>query len=109
MCGIVGLFFKRDAATPALGPLLAGMLSQMAERGPDSTGFALYGDPAPAGAFRVTLHAPDDQYNWRAFEAELGAAFPLAEPARLYCSHAVFTLGVSQPEFFDWLTYRHPV
>jgi glutamate synthase domain-containing protein 1 len=33
MCGIVGLFFKRGKATPALGPLLAGMLSQMAETG----------------------------------------------------------------------------
>jgi glutamate synthase domain-containing protein 1 len=108
MCGIVGLFFKRGAATPALGPLLAGMLSQMAERGPDSTGFALYGDPAPAGTFRVTLHAPDDQYDWQAFEAELGSVFPLAEPARYYCSHAVFSLGAGQQEFFDWFTHHHP-
>src|ERR1700726_5312040 len=108
MCGIVGLFFKRGAATPALGPLLAGMLSQMAERGPDSTGFALYGDAAPAGAFRVTLHAPDDQYDWRAFEAELAAAFPLTEPARHYCSHAVFTLSAGQQAFFDWLAPSHP-
>ena len=37
MCGIVGLFFKRGTVTADLGPLLAGMLSQMAERGPDST------------------------------------------------------------------------
>ena len=51
MCGIVGLFFKRGAATASLGPLLAGMLSQMRERGPDSTGFALFGDEAPPGAF----------------------------------------------------------
>jgi methylamine---glutamate N-methyltransferase subunit A len=107
MCGIVGLFFKRGAATPALGPLLAGMLSQMGERGPDSTGFALYGDPAPAGAFRVTLHAPDDQYDWRALEGELGAAFSFAEPARYYCNHAVLTLGASQQEFFDWLDDGH--
>ena len=49
MCGIVGLFFKRGAATQALGPLLAGMLSQMRERGPDSTGFALYGEAAHPG------------------------------------------------------------
>ena len=108
MCGIVGLFFKRGAATPALGPLLAGMLSEMAGRGPDSTGFALYDDPAPAGAFKVTLHAPDDQYDWRAFEAEFGAAFSPAEPARHYCSHAVFTLGASQQGFVDWLTHCHP-
>src|ERR1700742_3843697 len=107
MCGIVGLFFKHGTGTPALGSLLAGMLSQMAERGPDSTGFALYGDRAPPGAFKVTLHARDDRYDWRAFEAELGPAFALAEPARHYCSHAVFTLGADQQEFFGWLTHYH--
>ena len=70
MCGIVGLFFKRGAATPNLGLLLAGMLSQMAERGPDSTGFALYGDAAPDGAFKLTLHAPAAKYDWARFEIE---------------------------------------
>jgi len=59
MCGIVGLFFKRGAVTPTLGPLLAGLLSQMTERGPDSTGFALYGDAAPEGAFKVTSRGAD--------------------------------------------------
>ena len=52
MCGIVGLFFKHGAATQALGPLLAGMLAQMRERGPDSTGFALYSDEAPPNRIR---------------------------------------------------------
>ena len=52
MCGIVGLFFKARTASPALGPLLAGMLREMAERGPDSTGFAVYGDDAPLAGRR---------------------------------------------------------
>jgi len=108
MCGIVGLFFKRGTATPDLGPLLAGMLSQMAERGPDSTGFALYGDATPEGAFKATLHAPSTEYNWAALEAELCAAFPLPGPARHYGSHAVFTLGVEVERFFAWLARHHP-
>jgi methylamine---glutamate N-methyltransferase subunit A len=108
MCGIVGLFFKRGAATPTLGPLLSGMLSQMTERGPDSTGFALYGERAPDGAFKATLHAPGAEYDWAAFAAELGAALPLLEPARCYESHAVFTLGGEPRRFFDWLTRHHP-
>src|ERR1700720_480982 len=58
-------------------------------------------------AFRVTLHAPDDKYDWRALEGELGAAFSFAEPARYYCNHAVLTLGASQQEFFDWLDDGH--
>ena len=108
MCGIVGLFFKRGAATPTLGPLLAGMLSQMAERGPDSTGFALYGDAAPEGAFKATLHAPDAEYDWAALEARLGAAFPLTCPARHYGSHAVFTISADQQQFFAWITLHNP-
>ncbi len=108
MCGIVGLFFKRGAVSPDLGPLLAGMLSQMAERGPDSTGFAVYGDAAPEGAFKVTLHARDAQWDWVAFEDKLHAAFSLPEQVRRYGSHTVLTLAGDQRRFFDWLTRHHP-
>ena len=107
MCGIVGLFFKSGAAMPRLGALLSRMLCQMGERGPDSTGFAVYGDAAPKGAFKATLHAPDAAYDWPGFEADLAAAFPLAGPARHYGSHAVFTIGAEPPQFAAWLAaYR---
>jgi glutamate synthase domain-containing protein 1 len=108
MCGIVGLFFKHSAATPTLGVLLARMLSQMAERGPDSTGFALYGDAAPVGTFKATLYASGVQYDWTAFQAELSAAFPPAQAVRCYGSHAVFTIGADQWQFLSWLTCHHP-
>src|SRR5271168_5011004 len=103
MCGIVGLFFKRGAATPALGPLLAGMLSQMRERGPDSTGFAVYGEQAPPGAFKATLRAPDGGYDWAALEGELANAFPLACSVRQYSNHAVFTIGADLEPVSGWL------
>jgi glutamate synthase domain-containing protein 1 len=108
MCGIVGLFFKRGAARSTLGPLLVGMLSQMAERGPDSTGFALYGDAAPEGAFKATLHAANVEYDWAALETELSAAFLLPSPARRYNSHAVFTIASDQQRFFAWLARHRP-
>jgi methylamine---glutamate N-methyltransferase subunit A len=108
MCGIVGLFFKRGAATAALGPLMAGMLSQMRERGPDSTGFALYGDKAPSGAFKASLRAPDGGYDWGALEGELAAAFHVVCPARQYGSHAVFTIRSDPEPVFAWLARHHP-
>jgi methylamine---glutamate N-methyltransferase subunit A len=108
MCGIVGLFFKRGASTSALGPLLAGMLSQMSERGPDSTGFALYGDPAPAGAFKATLHAPDSGYDWPRLEREVSVTFALDCPVRHYGTHAVLTLRADGERFFAWLARHHP-
>ena len=108
MCGIVGLFFKQGIATSALGPLLAGMLSQMRERGPDSTGFALYGDDAPPGAFKVTLRAPGIKYDWATLEGELAAAFPLARRAQLYGSHAVFTIATDPERVFAWVNTHQP-
>ena len=44
MCGIVGLQLRDGADERRLGELMAGMLGQVAERGPDSAGIALYGD-----------------------------------------------------------------
>ena len=53
MCGIVGLFLKRPGLEPKLGALLASMLATMRDRGPDSAGFAIYGDEAPGVKFTV--------------------------------------------------------
>jgi methylamine---glutamate N-methyltransferase subunit A len=44
MCGIVGLFLKTDKYEDRLGELTAGMLATMSDRGPDSAGFAVYGE-----------------------------------------------------------------
>ena len=63
MCGIVGVFLKNKASQPKLGSLLAGMLAQMTERGPDSAGFAIYGDAAPQGAYKATLFHPDADFD----------------------------------------------
>ncbi|RVW10002.1 glutamine amidotransferase [Prescottella agglutinans] len=57
MCGIVGLHLREPSLYPRLGELLTGMLGQMVDRGPDSAGMAVYGDPtwSPAGHATVSL------------------------------------------------------
>jgi methylamine---glutamate N-methyltransferase subunit A len=57
MCGIVGLHLREPALYPHLGELLTEMLGQLADRGPDSAGMAIYGDPiwSPDGHSTVTL------------------------------------------------------
>ena len=42
MCGIVGIYFKKKKLHNQLGKYLSGMLDNMASRGPDSAGFAIY-------------------------------------------------------------------
>jgi glutamate synthase domain-containing protein 1 len=57
MCGIVGLFLKNPDLEPKLGALLAGMLGTMCDRGPDSAGFAVYGDEKE-GFVKLTVRGP---------------------------------------------------
>jgi len=45
MCGIAGLIHRGDAA--GIGQEMTSMLQALRHRGPDSTGFALYGPPTP--------------------------------------------------------------
>ena len=42
MCGIVGIYLKNKKLNKDLGKLLTGMMNNMATRGPDSAGFAIY-------------------------------------------------------------------
>ncbi len=57
MCGIVGLHLRNPELVPELGGLLTGMLCEMADRGSDSAGVAVYGDPvwSPPGQGCVSL------------------------------------------------------
>lgn len=57
MCGIVGLHLRNPELYPRLGGLLTGMLCEMADRGMDSAGVAVYGDPdwSPPGQGCVSL------------------------------------------------------
>ncbi|GAA0276834.1 glutamine amidotransferase [Cryptosporangium japonicum] len=57
MCGIVGLHLRDPGLHPRLGALLTDMLAQVADRGPDSAGVAVYGDRrrCPSGYAAVSL------------------------------------------------------
>ena len=54
MCGIVGLFLKDRSMEPELGRHLAAMLEVMTDRGPDSAGFAVYGE-GREGLAKITV------------------------------------------------------
>ena len=57
MCGIVGLHLRNPELYPRLGELLTGMLCEMGDRGSDSAGVAVYGDPiwSPPGRGCVSV------------------------------------------------------
>ncbi len=107
MCGIVGLFSKSPAVSERLGEHLGDMLVELSDRGPDSAGVALYRDPAPAGATKVSLHSPDARYDWASVHAELAAEFGAGE-TDVRASHAVVVVDAEARETQDWLRDNHP-
>lgn len=94
MCGIVGLFLKDPALEPRLGVYLAGMLEVMSDRGPDSAGFAVYGQ---GFADRVKLTVRGDRLE------EFVEALGVDVEARLRDTHLVLSVPVAME---DWLRAR---
>ena len=64
MCGIVGIYLKNKNLHSNLGSLFCPMLKEMGDRGPDSSGFAIYRENYN-NHFKVTLYSPDKGYQWK--------------------------------------------
>ena len=108
MCGIAGLFSKSGSIEESLGAHLSAMLSQLADRGPDSAGVALYRDPAPAGSCKVSLFSADDPAPWDALASELREDFGAEGDPEVRSSHALFVVPAAPADVQGWLAERHP-
>ena len=102
MCGIVGLFPKQLELEPRVGALLADMLCQMTERGPDSAGFALYRDEVPEGQVKLTLQSENDRADWTDFHRRLREWDGCATLVD-HGSHSVVLTTVPPAEALVWL------
>lgn len=74
MCGIVGVHLIDHDLHPQLGELLSAMLLQMTDRGPDSSGVALYGDVVPDDQRKYSCRA-DRPVDWPQVAAEHGLTY----------------------------------
>jgi methylamine---glutamate N-methyltransferase subunit A len=107
MCGIVGLFSKSLAVSERLGEHLGDMLMELSDRGPDSAGVALYRDPAPAGATKVSLHSAEPAYPWESLHAELESSFGSSAPD-VRASHAILIVETDAQALQVWMREFHP-
>jgi len=106
MCGIVGLFIKDPALEPELGRLAAGMLATMSDRGPDSAGFAVYGEGDDQHT-KLTLRA-SSAAAMKDTADKIGRAFSAANIA-LHDTHAVVSVeDESLPQLTEWLVREAP-
>ena len=108
MCGIVGLFFKNPALEPELGRYFGPMLECMSSRGPDSAGFAIYGNDAPAGCLKLTLQHPDEQFAWRELADALNHRFQERPKMKVNATHACFIMPVDEGALRLWVREHFP-
>jgi methylamine---glutamate N-methyltransferase subunit A len=108
MCGIVGLYSKSAAVGERLGAHLAEMLVQMSGRGPDSAGVAIYRDPLPAGASKLSLHAAHGAVDWAAVEARLAAGLGVEAAEVVAERHARFTVAADAEDAERWVEEHLP-
>lgn len=108
MCGIVGLFLKDRHLDSRLGELLASMLESLGDRGPDSAGFAIYGE-GRADRVKISVHAARDRTSFEALATAAARALDCAISSDVRASHCVFSVP---NEAFDamiaWLAVHAP-
>lgn len=107
MCGIVGIYLKNDDLNPELGRLLAAMLVEMSDRGPDSAGIALYRDPVPESSCKLTLHAAG-HFQWGLLQTEMAAHLQADVSLKVLASHAVVIAAAPVAQVQIWLGSQHP-
>jgi methylamine---glutamate N-methyltransferase subunit A len=102
MCGIVGLFLKDRRLEPDLGHLTSLMLSEMCDRGPDSAGFAVYGNEAP-GLVKISAVARSGEVDWSALAKRLAEASGAEAAVDVIGDHAVFKTSGDGDAARAWL------
>ena len=94
MCGIVGLFLKNQDLEPELGRHTATMLEVLSDRGPDSTGFAIYGASSPDHV-KLTLRA-SPAVDFREIAEMLSRELAVSVPLTVHADHAVIVVPAEQ-------------
>jgi methylamine---glutamate N-methyltransferase subunit A len=102
MCGIVGLLLKAPELRPRLGELMVPMLIGMTERGPDSSGMAVFTDPVSGGRRKLSLYCADPAFAWKQLEGALSAKFEDVE-VELKSNHAILCTASDPTAVRVWL------
>ena len=92
MCGIIGLFLKDEKLNCNLGSMLSGMLHTMSDRGPDSSGLAIY-NSGDKDKIKLTLRSENPQEDFKEISKELLQNRKLKFSQREHHNHIVLTVN----------------
>ena len=107
MCGIVGLYLKNDKYQSRLGELFSPMMIAMTERGPDSAGFAIYGDAVDTG-IKFTLRHEDENYDWEKLAKDIEEALVTKVDWFKNSKVAIFKVNTDADFVENYLHENHP-
>lgn len=108
MCGIAGLFLKDRQLEPDLGGMLEAMTATLCSRGPDSAGFAIYGDGA-SGQSKLTIRVPDVAFDSEAIIGRMVSALGVDVDMSSRDTHLVLKAPTAlMPRIRIWLDHNAP-
>lgn len=107
MCGIAAFFAKSPDIERDLGKLFSPMLSCLSSRGPDSAGFAVYRNPAPASSLKVTLQSPRAE-NWKQICELLSENLGMVSDHKPIGTHCVIVIKAAEGIVREWLASHRP-
>jgi amidophosphoribosyltransferase len=107
VCGIVGLFLKDPRLEPELGRLTATMLAELSDRGPDSAGFAVYGNEI-AGITKICAVARTGTVDWAPIATRLAEGVSASVTVDDIEDHAIFKTFADGGVARKWLIDNAP-
>jgi len=107
MCGIVGLYLKNPKLENEIGKLFQPMMEAMTNRGPDSAGFAVYGDEVAEGV-KLTLQHDSADYPWHELQAELESTYGGGVTLDVHSTAAVLKINANEEAIRSYIEKAHP-
>jgi glutamate synthase domain-containing protein 1 len=108
MCGIVGLLVKTPGLREQLGELMLPMLIGMTERGPDSTGLAVFTAPVADGRRKFSLYSGEGEFDWIAFERAARQALGDDSEVSVQANHGVLETAAPPRQVTGWVRGAYP-
>ena len=107
MCGIVGIYLKNRELESRIGEPFETMLVAMTGRGPDSAGFAIYGDEVAEDELKLTLQHQRLDYPWAELVGELEKTYGSSVSIAINDNAAVLKLKVDEAAVRGYLAEQH--
>jgi glutamate synthase domain-containing protein 1 len=108
MCGIVGLLVRNQKMRDSIGELMLPMLIGMTERGPDSAGLAIFGEPVNANERKFNFYAGTTDFNWAQFSQDFDKQFSTKSSSAPKVNHLVLTTTIAPDTVKAWVKQHYP-